>query len=64
MVLRRYFRGGGYFRMASAAGDAREEAVGDRRVLSQQFPGVGGGEEGQEEAAVSTENKVARDRAA
>lgn len=35
MVLRRCFRGSGRFRVAIAAGDAREEAIGDRGVLSQ-----------------------------
>lgn len=68
VVLRRCFRGGGYFCMATAAGDTREEVVGDRGVLSKSFPGAGGGEEEQEKSmrpqAGSAENEVARDRAA
>jgi len=51
MVLRRRFRGGGYFRVATAAGDAWEEAVRDRGVLSQQFSGLGSGGEGQKTAS-------------
>lgn len=67
MVLRRRFRGSGYFRVAIAAGDAREEAVGDRGVLSQQFSGFGSGKEGQKAASrekSSAKREIAGGRAA
>lgn len=66
MVLRRCFRGGGCLRVVDAARDSREEAVGDRGVLPQQFRGVGSGGEGQEAASReegSTEGEIVSDRA-
>jgi len=48
--------------MANAARDAWEEAVRDRGVLSQQFPGLGSGDEKQE--TTSSEKSSAKDEIA
>lgn len=67
MVLRRRFCGGGYFRVANATGDAWEETVRNRGVLSQQFSGLGSGGEGQKAASreeSSAEREIVGNRAA
>lgn len=51
MVFRRCFRGRRSLCVANAAGDTREEVVRNRGVLSQQFLGLGSGDEQQKAAS-------------